>query len=80
MDLHPGEEIVFQGHPSWRGVLSFYAACSIGALINLAIAEWLFLKSLPYWVAGLGGAVIAALWNFFTTASFTWGGSIARKR
>jgi uncharacterized membrane protein YdbT with pleckstrin-like domain len=24
MDLHPGEEIVFQGHPSWRGVLSFY--------------------------------------------------------
>ena len=24
MDLHPGEEIVFEGHPSWRGVLSLY--------------------------------------------------------
>ncbi len=69
-----------RGRAMWRGLVSFYAACGIGALINLAIAEWLFLKSLPYWVAGLGGASIAALWNFFTTASFTWGGSSAARR
>ena len=50
------------------------------AFINLAIAEWLYLQSLTYWAAGLSGALIAALWNFFTTASFTWGGSDARKR
>lgn len=24
MDLHAGELIVFEGHPSWRGVISFY--------------------------------------------------------
>src|SRR3954469_1100724 len=24
MDLHPGEEVVFEGHPSWRALLSFY--------------------------------------------------------
>jgi len=24
MDLHPGEEIVFDGHPSWRATLAFY--------------------------------------------------------
>lgn len=69
-----------RGARIWRGLLSFYAACGIGALINLAIAEWLFLKSLPYWTAGLAGALVAALWNFFTTASFTWGGSSAGKR
>jgi len=69
-----------RGRAMWRGLLTFYAACGVGALINLAIAEWLFLKALPYWVAGLGGAVIAALWNFFMTASFTWGGSTAAKR
>jgi dolichol-phosphate mannosyltransferase len=63
-----------------RGLLSFYAACSIGAFINIAIAEWLFLKSLPYWTAGLAGALVAALWNFFTTASFTWGGPTTGKR
>jgi dolichol-phosphate mannosyltransferase len=69
-----------RGRAMWRGLFSFYAACGIGALINLALAEWLFQKSLPYWAAGLGGAVIAALWNFFTTASFTWGGSAAARR
>jgi dolichol-phosphate mannosyltransferase len=68
-----------RGRAMWRGLLTFYAACSFGALINLAIAEWLFLKSFPYWAAGLGGALIAAFWNFFTTASFTWGGSAARR-
>jgi uncharacterized membrane protein YdbT with pleckstrin-like domain len=42
VDLHPGEEIVFQGHPSWRSVLRFYiigvaiaaAAAALGALIS----------------------------------------------
>lgn len=69
-----------RGSSLWRGLLSFYAACSIGAFINIAVADWLFLKSSPYWAAGLAGALVAALWNFFTTASFTWGGSSARKR
>jgi uncharacterized membrane protein YdbT with pleckstrin-like domain len=41
MDLHPGETIVFDGHPSWRGVLSFYLkglaiAVVIGAIPLLA--------------------------------------------
>jgi dolichol-phosphate mannosyltransferase len=69
-----------RGARLWRGLLSFYIACGIGAFINLAVAEWLFLKSAAYWAAGLAGAAIAALWNFYTTASFTWGGSTAGKR
>jgi len=69
-----------RGRALWRGLLSFYAVCGIGALINLALAEWLFVKAFPYWIAGLGGAVIAALWNFFASASFTWGGSSRARR
>jgi uncharacterized membrane protein YdbT with pleckstrin-like domain len=43
MDLHPGEQIVFEGHPSWRGVLSFYAkglgiALAIGLILLFAIS------------------------------------------
>ncbi len=43
MDLHPGEEIVFEGHPSWRGVLSFYLkglaiALAIGAILLFAVS------------------------------------------
>jgi dolichol-phosphate mannosyltransferase len=69
-----------RGRRVWRGLLSFYVACGIGAFINIAVAEWMFLKSVAYWAAGLTGALVAALWNFFTTASFTWGASSAGKR
>jgi uncharacterized membrane protein YdbT with pleckstrin-like domain len=39
MDLHPGEEIVFNGHPSWRAVLSFYLK---GLALGLVIGVVLF--------------------------------------
>jgi len=68
-------DLRLRGRRLWRGLASFYVACGIGAFINVAMAEWLYLQSVKYWVAGLAGALIAAVWNFFTTASFTWGGT-----
>ena len=40
MDLHPGERVVFEGHPSWRALLSFYvggiaAAAAIAVVVGL---------------------------------------------
>ena len=40
MDLHPGEQVVFEGHPSWRALLSFYiggiaGAAAIGVIVAL---------------------------------------------
>lgn len=39
MDLHAGESIVFEGHPSWRGVLSFYVK-NIAADLVVAVILW----------------------------------------
>lgn len=69
-----------RGLRMWRGLLSFYLACGVGAIINVAVADWLYLLSVRYWLAGLAGAGVAAAWNFFTTASVTWGGASAEKR
>jgi uncharacterized membrane protein YdbT with pleckstrin-like domain len=33
MDLHPDEQIVFDGHPSWRGILGFYVAGVLVAVV-----------------------------------------------
>jgi dolichol-phosphate mannosyltransferase len=68
-----------RGRRIWRGLVSFYLACGIGAFINIAVAEWLYLQSLAYWAAGAAGAIVAAVWNFFTTAAVTWGGSTTGK-
>ncbi|HEX5767861.1 MAG TPA: glycosyltransferase family 2 protein [Burkholderiales bacterium] len=62
-----------RGRALWRGLASFYIACGIGAFINVAVAEWLYWQSVVYWAAGMAGAAVAAIWNFFTTASVTWG-------
>jgi uncharacterized membrane protein YdbT with pleckstrin-like domain len=33
MDLHPGEEVVFEGRPVWRSTLSFYVTGFVAAVI-----------------------------------------------
>jgi uncharacterized membrane protein YdbT with pleckstrin-like domain len=43
MELHPGEDVVFEGHPSWRALLAFYlggivGAVLIGAIVALAVS------------------------------------------
>lgn len=38
MELHPGEEMVFDGHPSWRAVLSFYITGVIIVAVIVAVA------------------------------------------
>ena len=42
MDLHPGEEIVFEGHPSWRSVLGFYVAGVVIVAVVAAIGTLAF--------------------------------------
>jgi uncharacterized membrane protein YdbT with pleckstrin-like domain len=38
MELHPGEDMVFDGHPSWRAVLSFYITGVIVVAVIVVIA------------------------------------------
>jgi uncharacterized membrane protein YdbT with pleckstrin-like domain len=37
LDLHPGETIIYQGHPSWRSILGYYLKGVLGALVAGAI-------------------------------------------
>jgi uncharacterized membrane protein YdbT with pleckstrin-like domain len=38
MDLHPGEEILFDGHPSWRATLGFYVLGFVAAVVVGVVA------------------------------------------
>ncbi len=55
-----------------RGLVTFYAACSIGAFINIRVASFLFENGIQWWLAGILGAVIGAVWNYAITSTFTW--------
>lgn len=57
MDLHPGEEIVFDGHPSWRAVLQFYA----GGVVLVGVAAAIGAIASGTVLAILAGAVVLGL-------------------
>jgi dolichol-phosphate mannosyltransferase len=54
------------------GLLSFYAVCGLGAAANVGIASRLFDANHSWWLAGLGGAAIGAVWNYAMSSVFVW--------
>lgn len=54
------------------GLLSFYLVCSVGAVANVGIANFLFGASYAWWLAGIAGILVGAVWNFAASAVFTW--------
>jgi dolichol-phosphate mannosyltransferase len=55
-----------------RGMFVFYAACSLGVLINLSFAHRLLAAGLPWYVAGLSGLAISSVWNYGVNTIVTW--------
>jgi uncharacterized membrane protein YdbT with pleckstrin-like domain len=53
IDLHSGEQIIFEGHPSWRATLAFYIQGVLAVLVVGVIA--LLVSS-----TGVGAGIIAA--------------------
>jgi dolichol-phosphate mannosyltransferase len=59
----------------WRfltGLLSFCAICSVGAVANIGIASVLFADHTMWWLAGIAGAAMSAVWNYALTSALTW--------
>jgi uncharacterized membrane protein YdbT with pleckstrin-like domain len=64
MDLHPGEEILFEGHPSWRATLGFYVVGVIAVIVVVliaAVAAVSTVLAVLIAVAGIGAVLVAGL-------------------
>ena len=57
----------------WTGLASFIAACSIGAIANVGVANYLFLGQTQWAIAALAGVAVSAVWNYAVTKMYTWG-------
>jgi dolichol-phosphate mannosyltransferase len=54
------------------GLIKFYAACSLGAVINLAFAMMLVREGVEWYIAGAVGTAISSVWNYSVNTVLTW--------
>jgi uncharacterized membrane protein YdbT with pleckstrin-like domain len=57
MDLHPGEDVVFEGHPTWRALLAFY----LGGVVGAALVAVIVALAANTAAGALTGIVLVAL-------------------
>ena len=61
-----------RGRPLLTGLLTFYAACFVGAVVNLRIAGSAREAGFPVALAGAFGLAVGAVWNYGVTSITTW--------
>ncbi|MBA2934670.1 glycosyltransferase family 2 protein [Sphingomonas sp. CGMCC 1.13654] len=56
-----------------KGLASFVAVCSFGAVANVGIANFLFADyRYGWWLAGFAGVLVGAVWNYAASSLVTW--------
>jgi dolichol-phosphate mannosyltransferase len=54
------------------GLFSFYAVCLVGAAANVGVGAYIYGGDHSWWLAGVAGALIGAVWNFAASSAITW--------
>jgi len=54
------------------GLISFYAVCGAGGAANVGVASYVMGGHHSWWLAGLAGAAVSAVWNYAMSSIFTW--------
>jgi dolichol-phosphate mannosyltransferase len=67
-----------RGKRLFLGLVSFLFVCAIGAVVNVTVAEAVYQVEWPWWIAGLVGAAISAVWNYAVSSTLVW--RLARRK
>ncbi|HEY3947893.1 glycosyltransferase family 2 protein [Phenylobacterium sp.] len=54
------------------GYIRFVVLCSVPLAANVAVATMVYERGPSWWVAGVAGAIVAAVWNYVTTSRAVW--------
>ena len=54
------------------GWISFNLVCTIGAVANVGIANWMFAGNSMWLLDGLAGIAVGVVWNYAMSSIFTW--------
>jgi dolichol-phosphate mannosyltransferase len=61
-----------RGWRFWSGLITFCLACGLGVAANVAIANEVFRRGVPWVLAAVTGLLFSAVWNYGVTSMTTW--------
>jgi len=64
---------ILKGFRWFTGLLSFVAACVVGAVANVGIANYFFGRGGAWVLSAFAGILVGAVWNYSVTSIYTWG-------
>lgn len=60
------------GLAALRGLVTFYAVCSVGTIANVGVANWVYGTRPSWWLAGTAGALMGVVFNYAASSALTW--------
>ena len=65
-------DMQIRGWAVFAGLAKFYLICSLGALANVGLANWIFSLRESWWIAGLSGIIVGSVFNYTMSSTFVW--------
>ncbi|MEO6112905.1 MAG: glycosyltransferase family 2 protein [Sphingomicrobium sp.] len=56
----------------FKGLISFYLVCSLGAVANVGIGSLVYAQVHGWAIAGIAGAIVGSVWNYVASGWLTW--------
>ncbi len=61
-----------RGFQMWAELVKCWMACSLGVLANVSCACTVLRMNMPWYMAGLAGAAVSAVWNYAANQFLNW--------
>ena len=65
-------DMQIRGLSIFVGLAKFYVVCSLGAVANVGLANWIFSMQDSWWMAGLAGIIVGSVFNYSMSSTFVW--------
>jgi dolichol-phosphate mannosyltransferase len=73
-------DMKLRGGAAFAGLFKYYLAGALGAVANVGVANWIHGVNESWWLSGVAGIVVGAVFNFSMSSAFVWRRKPAKSR
>ncbi len=73
-------DMKLRGAAALTGLVKYYFAGVLGAIANVGVANWMHGVNDSWWISGVAGIIVGAVFNFSMSSAFVWRRKPAKAR